>query len=64
VSPAWRIRWISTCRLRRLFDGKHQPRHGAAIADADAPDGVQIAHEAALIDRDTVQRRASGVFVA
>ncbi len=34
----------------QFFDGKYQTRHTAAVADADAADGVQVAHETALVD--------------
>ena len=34
----------------QFFDRKNQPRHRAPVADADAPNGIQVAHQAALID--------------
>jgi hypothetical protein len=39
----------------QLFNGKNQPRHAATVADANAADGIQIAHETALIDGDAAE---------
>jgi hypothetical protein len=40
----------------QFLNRKYQPRHRAAIADADTSDGVQITHEAAPVDGDAVSR--------
>jgi hypothetical protein len=46
----------------QLFNGKNQPRHAATVANAYPADGIQIAHETALVDGDAAEQSGSQEF--